>query len=912
TLNTAQTITGIKSFTQPITANRIIKLVGTSNQILLANGDTTDVGDFLPKYFPHTMGQLIFEPSDKILDQGIRIMKYKANLDSFVLTGCNTDPMNRDGVWKMFNNQIIAPITLPLTENAIKQAFAYEMYEQLEWGSFTAYNGRAYLSVQVTHSDPNTVCYSTYTLFSAVKEEIKPKFTRTPFTVPLNAVLFVQKGICYPILWNGAIPIDCYIDMNVDAVGSGKTTLISKLIIIYKQKIYLFILYFSNFGADETMALNLNSKNIILTNITYEKAMYFLPQFDEIKYSVEKVYTFWKLRELNISYKSDYIQRMKERIIQINPIKENPTRLASASIEKQMKKPKDYPRKIVKIFEQECIDKIIKYSVPTMIMRFTVPAIIYNVYFEMNLSISQDDGDVELKITKIPILFYSSLLNSLLIFDDIGSNADIQRFSSGLAKTITHLVSNSRYSKKTVFFVAQMPSYMFKTARILSHVTLKITTLEQEVNVQQQTLGIDTLDIGENSANGDFAFSAESGTVWMFDQNWYNSGDIVPDQAIPARDANPIIDNRNGVTGTSTEYSHGDHQHPLQVFALLPSKDTSVGTVGQANTYASSDQKHPIQTVKTIPVSVSADGSYGTVESYARNDHYNPISVQTNASIEPITNIVRNNGTSAYYSRHDHVHPQQLTYDGNVTVTKFIKSGGLPTEVLCANGDTTVIDNKLSRTYNGTDDGWIRLCVFPAGASVSSPFIEFKVYLSYNAVQIIRLISYYTVNGISIINGIFTAPTRVNSYYEIDKESTGSITIVVSDQSTYYTNRITEILTQAVLIVVSNGTQIPFTYDLANGGIINNMLQVNPTGCSTTAINTTQVGQWKISKTSDKTLTINTSNLRQADHSVGLMNVGTDQTITGVKTFDTIKKTNGTNQQILLADGSTMPLVFAQ
>ncbi|KAA6401558.1 MAG: hypothetical protein EZS28_002912 [Streblomastix strix] len=37
-----QTIPGIKQFTQPITANKIIKLDGTSNQILLANGDTID------------------------------------------------------------------------------------------------------------------------------------------------------------------------------------------------------------------------------------------------------------------------------------------------------------------------------------------------------------------------------------------------------------------------------------------------------------------------------------------------------------------------------------------------------------------------------------------------------------------------------------------------------------------------------------------------------------------------------------------------------------------------------------------------------------------------------------------------------------------------------------------------------
>ncbi|KAA6352931.1 MAG: hypothetical protein EZS28_051542 [Streblomastix strix] len=65
--------------------------------------------------------------------------------------------------------------------------------------------------------------------------------------------------------------------------------------------------------------------------------------------------------------------------------------------------------------------------------------------------------------------------------------------------------------------------------------------------------------------------------------------------------------------------------------------------------------------------------------------------------------------------------------------------------------------------------------------------------------------------------------------------------------------------------------------------------------------NTTQAGQWEINKTDDNALIINPSSLRQADHSVGLsingdssiikfngnelVNVGTDQTITGRKTF---------------------------
>ncbi|KAA6402378.1 MAG: hypothetical protein EZS28_002096 [Streblomastix strix] len=413
TLNTAQVITGIKSFTQPITANRIIKLGGTSNQILLANGDTID------------KDKLDYEP----------------------------------------------------IENARYSAIAYGMYETRLWGTLTTQNSRVYLSMLMKHSDPNTVWQSGYTLFSIVDNAIKPKFTGTPSNIQLNAVMFAQRVIGYPIDW------------TVGAVGSGKTTLLSKLIVIYKQKINPFILYFSNFGADETMALNLNSKNIVLTNITYDEAMYFLPQFDEIKYQVKEIYTYWKLREVNVPYKSDFIQRMKERILITNPIKE-----------KLKESQKDYVKRIADLFQKECIDIIIKYSVPTKIMRFTIPAMIHNVQFEKKLKIVPQDtsADAELKVIKIPILFHSLLLNSLLIFDDIGSNADIQRFSSGLAKTITHLVSDSRHSKNTVFFVAQRPSYLFKTARILSHVMcLGVNLSESDLKQAYEENSIQNLDFDE-------------------------------------------------------------------------------------------------------------------------------------------------------------------------------------------------------------------------------------------------------------------------------------------------------------------------------------------------------------------------------------------------------------------------------
>ncbi|KAA6379765.1 MAG: hypothetical protein EZS28_024709 [Streblomastix strix] len=368
----------------------------------------------------------------------------------------------------------------------------------------------------------------------------------------------------------------------------------------------------------------------------------------------------------------------------------------------------------------------------------------------------------------------------------------------------------------------------------------------------------------------------------MFDAAWSNSGDVVADQVTPASYAIPQLSIVSGYAGVSTEYVRGDHQHPLQVSTVLPAKDTAVVTV-----FRKKD---------------TGTGTAGSSYIYARSEHQHPPNIDPTSANVPLVNATAAaNGTSDYYS------------------TKFIKTGGLASEILCANGDTTTIDSKFSGTYNGSAGGWIRLCVFLAGASVGNPFIEFKLYSMYYAVQTVRLVPYYTVNGINTVHGIFTVPVKVSSYYDIEQgvnqlfhnhsgsgtsaiysvyvrlESAGTVTIVVSDQSTYYTNRITEILTQDVIQGVANGTQIPITYDLANGGIINNMLQVNPTdrnyttynngirignynteysslylGCSTTAINTRQTDQWEISKTSDKALTVNPSSLRQADHSVGL------------------------------------------
>ena len=61
----------------------------------------------------------------------------------------------------------------------------------------------------------------------------------------------------------------------------------------------------------------------------------------------------------------------------------------------------------------------------------------------------------------------------------------------------------------------------------------------------------------------DFAYSAESGTKWVYDaeDGWKDTGSPVPDQLTPASNTTPLI---NGVASVGSEnaYARGDHRHP--------------------------------------------------------------------------------------------------------------------------------------------------------------------------------------------------------------------------------------------------------------------------------------------------------------------------------------------------------------
>ncbi|KAA6399968.1 MAG: hypothetical protein EZS28_004507 [Streblomastix strix] len=712
TLDTDQMVTGYKQFTQSVQADQFIKTNGTDNQLLLANGDITDVGDFLPKHYPHAMEQMIIEPDNDIRNQGLRIMKNKANWDSFVLTGCNNDPTDSDGVWKMgstlsqfmvqkqqdyaydykglvidfdctqlkFNNQLVSPLPTPPIENAIKSTIAYGMYESLAWGSFTTYNGRAYISLQITHNNPNTQTQSTYTLFSVFKDEAKPQFTSTPFTIPLNAVMFAQKVLGYPICWNGAIPIDCYIDVD------GHVRINTLYAAYLKQCI---------------MNSNFIEQGFI-PNETVNEAIQYI--FDKTYPNIDEVYRliFPKMQHVHRQCSVYVSGKNNSKIISADNV----------GIRHELIDP---------LYLQELVNKAHQTNDPVTKFKYFL---IYQRVHPHEDSNGRIGRLLFLEIYNIPLSTTLSTLHQLrglIIF--------VNCFNT-IALTLDQ---------------QQINGYSQDIGQLQADVQVINTELARQTHFRGYFTTNDEILQLSNPAIGDYAYSAEDLLEWDYDgSQWIETDKLVPDQMTPASDANPLSDGTVNA-GTSAEYSRGEHIHPLNISTSVPISETADGSVGASVNYTRSDHSHAINISSEVPIQ-DGDGSICTANSYTISDHQHVINVETNASNIPIFDGVGINGSSTFYARHDHVHSQQLTYDGNVTATKFIKTGGLASEVLCANGDTTTIDSKLSRSYNSSAGGWIRLCVFPAGASVGSPFIEFKKYSMYNAVQTIRLVPYYTVN----------------------------------------------------------------------------------------------------------------------------------------------------------------------
>lgn len=111
--------------------------------------------------------------------------------------------------------------------------------------------------------------------------------------------------------------------------------------------------------------------------------------------------------------------------------------------------------------------------------------------------------------------------------------------------------------------VKEIETYIDGQTQILKN---DIEGLQKQINEEAHFRGylstnakIQALEATPN----DFAYSAESGTKWVYDEidGWKDTGVAVPDQLTPASDATPLI-NGDATAGKSEEYARGDHRHP--------------------------------------------------------------------------------------------------------------------------------------------------------------------------------------------------------------------------------------------------------------------------------------------------------------------------------------------------------------
>lgn len=95
---------------------------------------------------------------------------------------------------------------------------------------------------------------------------------------------------------------------------------------------------------------------------------------------------------------------------------------------------------------------------------------------------------------------------------------------------------------------------------------LDVQGIQKQINEHSHFKGYFPTDAkiqATEATPNDFAYSAESGTKWVYDKvdGWQDSGTPVPDQLAPASELTPLVNGEASV-GTENAYARGDHRHP--------------------------------------------------------------------------------------------------------------------------------------------------------------------------------------------------------------------------------------------------------------------------------------------------------------------------------------------------------------
>lgn len=167
--------------------------------------------------------------------------------------------------------------------------------------------------------------------------------------------------------------------------------------------------------------------------------------------------------------------------------------------------------------------------------------------------------------------------------------------------------------------------------------TTAIEGIQQEITGKEHFRGYfaTNAEIQELTAtDGDFAFSAESGTKWVYNNNaWTDTETAVPDKTVEKSTSVPLMDG-TATIGSSNKYAAADHIHPTDttrasqsdLTALSNELSAKANTADLATVATSGDYNDLTNkpTIPTVPTNVSAftnDAGYLT-EHQSLDDYY--------------------------------------------------------------------------------------------------------------------------------------------------------------------------------------------------------------------------------------------------------------------------------------------------
>lgn len=155
--------------------------------------------------------------------------------------------------------------------------------------------------------------------------------------------------------------------------------------------------------------------------------------------------------------------------------------------------------------------------------------------------------------------------------------------------------SNAVANKVVTIRVETLGAEIANTMNDVSLVQTDVQGIQQQINQHAHFKGYFSTNAkiqATEATPNDFAYSAESGTKWVYDEadGWVDTGTPVPDQMTPASDTTPLVNGEASV-GTENAYARGDHRHPsdpskASVAELNALKATMESVLDELHAYA--------------------------------------------------------------------------------------------------------------------------------------------------------------------------------------------------------------------------------------------------------------------------------------------------------------------------------------